>query len=374
MALVDRTGRPNWTPLRALGGVSLAPGKPASAFKSSAVSILLPTQSFRDWQPLYAAHGIPTFPVQIGPDTKKPMVSNYGRFGLRGSGEIAEKFPDATAIGFMVGRRTGLTILDVDTPDERVLADALDRYGPTPVIVRSGSGNRQAWYRNNGEDRLIRNFEPGKPIDLLGGGFVVAPPSRGIKGAYQFIEGGLDDLECLPIMQNIRIASPPLSPASNPVERVAEGSRNNSLWEQCMREAHHCDDFDALLDVARTYNEALLTPLPVTEVVKTAKSAWDKTQVGENWFGQTGVRLSTSEVNHLISGNPDDLVLLAFLQANNGRRKPFMVANGLKDKFGWTRKRLAGARGRLADSHLEMVRRPSKHNGPALYRWRSRAR
>ena len=166
------------------------------------MSVLLPAQSFRDWQPLYAAHGIPTFPVEIGPNVKKPMVSNYGRFGLPASTEIARKIPDASAIGFMVGRRTGLTILDVDTADERVLADALDRYGPTPVIVRSGSGNFQAWYRYSGEKRLIR---PEPDIDVLGSGFVVAPPSRGINGDYQFIQGDLDDLGGLPIMQNIKI-------------------------------------------------------------------------------------------------------------------------------------------------------------------------
>ena len=48
---------------RALGAVLPAPGKPASAFKASAVSILLPTQSFGAWQPLYADHRIATFPV-----------------------------------------------------------------------------------------------------------------------------------------------------------------------------------------------------------------------------------------------------------------------------------------------------------------------
>ena len=112
--------------------------------------------SFRDWQPQYAAHGIATFPVDIGPDGKKPLVSNYARFGLRASSEIAQKFPDATGIGFMVGARSRLTVLDVDSPDDRVLADALDRHGPTPIVVRTGSGNCQAWYRHNGEGRLIR--------------------------------------------------------------------------------------------------------------------------------------------------------------------------------------------------------------------------
>jgi hypothetical protein len=59
-----------------------------------------------------------------------------------------------------------------------VLADALGRHGPTPFVVRGGSGNFQAWYRYNGEPRRTRAW-PGLPIDLLGDGYVVAPPSMG---------------------------------------------------------------------------------------------------------------------------------------------------------------------------------------------------
>ena len=66
--------------------------------------------SFRDWQPKYAARGIATFPVDIGPDGKKPLVLHYARFGLRASGEIAQRFPDALGIGFMVGKRSRLRI------------------------------------------------------------------------------------------------------------------------------------------------------------------------------------------------------------------------------------------------------------------------
>jgi hypothetical protein len=211
------------------------------------------SSTFRDWQPRYAERNIPTFPISIGPDSKKPMVSNYGRFGLPASADIARKYPYATAIGFMAGRRTGLTILDVDTTDEKVLADALDRHGPTPVIVRSGSGNHQAWYRHNGERRSIRPF-PEKPIDILGGGLVVAPPSQGIKGNYQFIQGGLDDLDWLPGLRDLRIepaSSLPISLDLPPRKSIIEGERNDTLWRYCMREAHHCDDRETLIDVAR---------------------------------------------------------------------------------------------------------------------------
>ena len=90
-------------------------------------------------------------------------------------------------------------MLDVDTPDERVLADAMSRCGRSPFVVRSGSGNWQAWYRNSGEGRQIRP-DAAVPIDVLGAGYVVAPPSKAANGAYTIVEGTLDDLPTLPSM------------------------------------------------------------------------------------------------------------------------------------------------------------------------------
>jgi len=80
--------------------------------------------SFQDWQADYAAHGVATFPVDAN---KRPMVSRYGGFGLVASSKVASKFANAPAIGFMCGKRNGITSLDCDSKDERVLADALSR-------------------------------------------------------------------------------------------------------------------------------------------------------------------------------------------------------------------------------------------------------
>jgi hypothetical protein len=351
-----------------LGALFLAPGKPAYAFEARAVS-LLPPQSFQYWQRLYAEHQIATFPVRVSNKGKVPAIRGWQRIGLTGSSKLAQKFAGAPAFGFCPGRRSGLTILDVDNSDERILADALDRYGPTPVIVRSGSGNFQAWYSYNGEKRLIR---PEPDIDVLGSGLVVAPPSQGMKGNYRFIQGHLDDLAGLPTMQNIKITSPPLSPTSPPIEAVTEGNRNNTLWRYCMQTARYCDDVNALIDVAHTRNAEYVPPLPDNEVEKIAKSAWDYTERGNNRFGQTGVWFSSGEVNSFITTDQDAFLLLSYLKSNNGPNRTFIAANWLADTLGWTRKRFAGARNRLECSHLEIVRRPSKCNGPALYRWRTR--
>jgi hypothetical protein len=93
---------------------------------------------FGDAQPIYAEHGIATFPVT---ELKAPAVRGYLKMGLDTSRGLVIKFPDAPAIGFATKRRNGVTILDIDTPDERVLADALDRHGHTPLIARMAAAS-----------------------------------------------------------------------------------------------------------------------------------------------------------------------------------------------------------------------------------------
>ena len=103
-------------------------------------------QIFKRAQAEYAAHGIATFPVKgilnprNGKIDKIPAISNYGKVGLRGSAKLAAKFADARGVGFMAGRRSGIVIIDVDSADERLLGDALDRHGETPIIAKTASG------------------------------------------------------------------------------------------------------------------------------------------------------------------------------------------------------------------------------------------
>lgn len=148
---------------------------------------------FSEWQPLYAERRIATFPV--GAD-KKPAIKRWNQITLRGSARLAERFHEADAFGFQLGPKSQITALDVDSQDEAVLADALSYHGDTPFIVRTGGGYH-AYYGYAGERRLIRPYND-KPVDILGGGFVVAAPSVSRKGAYQIISGTLDDLANLP--------------------------------------------------------------------------------------------------------------------------------------------------------------------------------
>jgi Bifunctional DNA primase/polymerase, N-terminal/Primase C terminal 1 (PriCT-1) len=320
--------------------------------------------TFAEWQPRYAERGIPTFPVK----NKRPAVRGYLKLGPVRSRDLARRFSAHEAFGFALGEPSKITVLDVDTPDERVLADALLSHGQTPIVVRSGSGNYQAWYRHNGERRHVRPWQD-YPIDILGRGYVVAPPSAGTRNCYAFIQGSLDDVAALPVLGGLDAAAG-LTARSD--RAICEGRRNEGLWRHCMRQARYCDSFDDLLDVARTFNEhSCARPLEDEEVIKIARSAWGYTERGENWFGTRGVWFSADEANSLIRTDQDCYLLLSFLQANNGPNSCFMIANGLAKVLGWGEKRLAAARRRLHKSHVQRLRGPSSQTGAAIYTWRN---
>ena len=139
----------------------------------------------------------------------------------------------------------GTTVVDIDTQDEAEVQSAQEKFGASPVIVRTGGDKFHIYYRHNGERRRIRPFF-GHEIDLLGeGGYCVAPPSiRPGGGAYRFIKGGISDLATLPTIRQGALDEliprrglsprppPPTSPATNlaPVGAILDGERGTQLF------------------------------------------------------------------------------------------------------------------------------------------------
>ncbi len=326
------------------------------------------TGVFAQWQPVYAERGIATVPCS---PEKAPLVKHPERFGREGSGEIATRFPGATAFGYYAGRRNGLTVLDVDSTDERVLADGISRHGATPLIVRTASRKFHALYRHNGERRKIRPWR-GFPVDLLGGGLCIAAPSVLAKGQYQILEGSLDDLNRLPIMRGLE---PELySTHIGPRPQLREGDgRNNWLFRQLGREAHSCDDFDQLLDRAQTLNEGIGEPMQEAEVAKIAGSIWKYTTEDRNWFGRHSSRLDLTEVDALVT-HPYTMTLLNWLQAHHGPDNTFMIANGLANLLEWPRRPFQAARRQLIESGRIIPLNRPRPGRPVMYRWGRRDR
>jgi Bifunctional DNA primase/polymerase, N-terminal/Primase C terminal 1 (PriCT-1) len=315
---------------------------------------------FLEAQKAYAKHGIPLFPVRITADgAKRPSVRNYQRIGVRGSAKLVRQFGDAPAFGFVCGSGNKITVLDVDSSDETVLSDAIDRHGKSPLIVRTARRRFQAWYRWNGERRLIRP-NPATPIDILGSGVVVAPNSSAAHGQYEIIQGSLEDLERLP---------PLASPGNSSISNMTVGTgRNNVLFRKIASDAHYCDDFDALLDRAKTLNDQFGEPLDDAEVVRTAKSVWKMTVEGRNRFGQIGAWLPLGLVDRLVH-DPHLCTLVSWLKAHNKPNATFLVADGLRQSFGWPRRQFVQARYRaIVEGMIVQISEPRKGH-PAKYVW-----
>lgn len=332
--------------------------------------------AFAQWQPRYAEYGIATFPVRITDEGKKPVVKGYLKTGPSLSLQYARKFPDVEAFGFACGKPSRITILDIDTPNESVLSDAFNRHGLSPFVVRSGSGNFQAWYRHGGEGRRIRPWGPDRPIDILGAGYVVAPPSLGTRRRYEIIQGGLQDIAHLPKLHGLQLPSDDPKPVASAQQKatgaILEGRRNTTLWRACMREARRFERFDDILNYARTTNAGFLPPLPDHEVLAVAKSAWKKTEDGTNWFGGhvRMVALSHAAVDELAAADPDALALLMILRRWHWDKPQFILAKAMAGCMHWSIPRFKAARSQLeVCGYIELIHRGGKgKNDPPIYR------
>lgn len=309
------------------------------------------TGAFPALQAMYAQHRVAVYPLTA---SKTPAVKAYDRIGAPYSEQLAIRFPEATAAGFVAGPRNRITVVDIDSADDRLVAELQDRYGMTPLQVMTPSGGRHLYYRHNGEVRRIR---PLPKVDILGAGNVVAALSVVPKGIYQIERGSLEDLDRLPPL----LREAPRAPTSVPT-----GKRNESLFHYCRRTANVCDDLDQLLDAARTWADGRLAePLPAAEVVKTATSAW-RYRGGRKAIMH---HIVEAPVYASLVANTDALALFAYLSAENGQDADFMIADGLGKARGWPYRFVPAARRALLDLGIIVCTRPARRGAPALYRW-----
>ena len=282
---------------------------------------------------------------------------------------MARRFESVDALGVACGRRNRVVVVDVDAPNENIIADAMDVHGASPLVACTPSGGHHIYYRHDGaeERRRIRDAywqRRRAPVDVLGNGFVVVPPSRGPKGEYRFIQGTLDDIERLPVIRRTAVDNE-TAPAAVPT-----GQRNNQLFRHCMRSAARASSLDEVLDAGRSFNAGCQPQLEETEVINTAQSAWNYTVQGTNRFGQHGAWLAAEEILRMMAtANHDALILLAFLRAHNGPWSEFMCTNTLADRFGWDRRRFAAARARLLEQGYVRCTRNAGRGHVALYKW-----
>jgi hypothetical protein len=318
---------------------------------------------FATCQPIYAEHGIATFPVGFA---KKPSIRGWQKVGLQGSGELAAKFKEADAFGYVTGKRSNVTVLDIDTTDSKVADDAIRRHGQPAIVTRTASGKLHLLYRYNGEPRRIRPW-PELPIDVLGdNGYALAAPSKVAAGSYEIIHGQFDDLDRLTPMAGIEAAGARPLPDKWTGMRQGDG-RNRALWERCMRAGAGCT-LDRMMDIARAANQSFREPLMDAEVVKVATSAWQHDAAGLNFFTRPRVMLD----HDVIDTAPDDAILLLVrLERYHGGNGRFALAKQMAASMGWSLGRWRAARSALAQAGIIKCLHPGGRgpNDPPIYAW-----
>ncbi|WP_170791662.1 bifunctional DNA primase/polymerase [Ruegeria lacuscaerulensis] len=293
----------------------------------------------------YAAAGLSAFPVDTR--NKRPAITGWQNATPRRTRVWAsvEKLGAANGLGILVGKSSGVTEIDVDGVGEAWLALAVKQFGETPVVIRTASGKAKLWYRHNGEGRHIRPIQ-GQPIDVLGKGFTIAPPSwrEDLAASYEFCSGSIDDVANLPT-----IPATALEMVCGGVSgSVAAGERNDRLLRYCMSQARHCDDVAGLFDVAQTWASAFPTPLSTSEIYRCAKSAWGYETKGRNFLGLRKPQVTEGDriMDELID-RPEALALFQVILRFHSNRTSFAIAPRAMSKAKnppWDWRRIANAR------------------------------
>lgn len=290
----------------------------------------------------YIDAGLVAFPVDTR--AKKPLVSNWDKVGCRASKSWAgnPRFSEVDGIGVKMGR---IVEVDVDAAGDAWMQAAVERFGDTPIKIRTASGKSKLWYRHNSEGRWIRPIK-GQPIDILGAGFTIAPPSwrEDLGTSYRFLTGSPANLNQLPCIRQDALSGG----YTRPAEGVRVGERNNSVWRYCMAQARHCDDVEALIDVAVTWASAFPDPLPGAEIERCARSAWGYESAGRNFLGLKRPQISEADkIMDALLDKPDALVLYQLFQRWHSGRDVFAIAPRAMSSAGsppWRWERISKAR------------------------------
>lgn len=319
--------------------------------------------AFGDFASDFIERNIPVIPCG-GDDGKRPLVSHWQKMGITAARKHAAsgRFDDAN-LAFITGKRTGLTVLDIDTPDPKALNTAIARFGETPIIIQTGSGKYHAWYKHNGEGRMTKPLksEPGfEYIDILGAGICIAPPSVRpdyAGAAYRWIQGDLDDIDRLPCLENVPEAG--ISRA----ETVSEGRRTDDLFRELRALAHDCDTIEELQFKAEGINATVYDPpLTPAEVQRQVKGVWTLKERGRLFA--PGTRSAVFPVADVVmfAEYPPAMVLDGYLRAHHAIDHIFAVSpKGLAGVLALSHPTIAKARDWLLErGRLDLVEKGRK--------------
>jgi hypothetical protein len=352
----------------------------------------------------FGRFGIAIIPTALD-DPTKPLVRNPGRFRPT---TIRNKFANANA-AMWCGPDNNLTIIDVDATGDYYVDMMRDVCGDTPVSFRTPSNGTHLLYRHNGERRVVRVFEQDDiridvPVDLLGDGMAILPPSKRPKlpdkcaGTYTLI-GDIEALAELPRIRDgaipdIAKRKPPKASNSTgdagkasratllalPPEKVPVGQRNDYLFYGRARDAaHECSTSEELLQATWAINKRFPEPMSLNDVMKVVGSLWTYKENG-TLFRKGGAAniVVPWPAWEPFAGCPDGLFLFGFLKKKFGASgRPFPISpRSMKQMAmipGWSERRIRTARQWLLDhSIIETVYQGGNSlSDPSLFRFKN---
>jgi hypothetical protein len=259
---------------------------------------------------------------------KVPMIrwQDY-QSSLPEESEVLEwwtRWPDAN-VGIVTGKISGITVVDVDT---EAGLEALKKYMPQLLLTptaKTQKGGRHLYFKYvPGLSNRVRAIEG---VDVRNdGGFVVAPPSEGERGSYEWVDGsglGQVDLEEMPEALAAALKQP-AAPSATPTARVitadslAEGSRNDTVFHAALSMVKGGIATRAeLLTLTIPIGRACQPPLPFKEIEIICDSALKHVPqrlktVSEDvrdWIGQTSGAFQVEQIYSDIRVRDDKMAM-----------------------------------------------------------------
>ena len=342
----------------------------------------LPTNVFASAADAMAAAGLAVVPVHR--DAKcHPHVCNFDKWkrppGRRLVAEWAAEWPDAN-VAILPGL-SGVTVADGDdiAQDDEVE----DLCGATPLTTRTRRG-RHRYYRRT-DAKLPANLRPyGLAVDIRqGAALVIAPPSIHCESGEPYTLEGCD----WSVLRDL----PPLNVEGlhQLIRQHAKPMRVEPQWlnDRLCAQVADCNDFDALLDVARYINTGLADEgciaLDDAVVIRIARNVWRDCEAGkikdrrdERW-DDTLDRANAIIKARCVRTADDTVAMLTVLRnmhaprCRRGEEFSITPKSMARDRVipSWNWQRYMRARDRLLK--LELIRKVRDHvptgRIPALY-------
>src|SRR5258706_5150429 len=172
----------------------------------------------------YINHGWSVIPIV--PGEKKPLIESWIEFQRR-QPTIAEatawftKWPGAN-IAIIVGRISGLVVIDIDDPIEGEKSFRKYFGGVVTLTVKTPHGTHY-YFKHPGDQPISNSIRAAPGLDVKAdGGYVLAPPSVG----YQWIKNPIVDLPQQTLLLEASVKKRVDLTEEDP---ILKGGRNNAM-------------------------------------------------------------------------------------------------------------------------------------------------